>query len=266
MSTHGLPAQVAVDQVLADAAALPAFLAGSAVAAAVYGHDYAYSDVDLFVPSQGVYYALITRLLERGYTPASDRYAKQWKRHLRYGFNGWHTNSMQLRHPELDMEVNVIYKKIDGHETTQLSQVLESFDFGLLAVGYETETGTFRDLRGYMFPGLDPTGPLPLIGYRHEHLGSGFMSQHLMLRTAGRYARYVAYGYDLSAVKPVLVQGYLNYAEFMRERTSDDKQLLGIIAEKLAALMESDDIAALRKFEQDLPMQDGLDEILDSLI
>ena len=61
MSTHSLPAQVAVDQVLADAAALPAFLAGSVVAAAVYGHDYAYSDVDLFVPSQGVYYAATPR-------------------------------------------------------------------------------------------------------------------------------------------------------------------------------------------------------------
>lgn len=70
------------------------------------------------------------------------------------GFNRWHTNSMKLSDPTTGTEVNIIYKLVDGHETTSLSQVIESFDFGLLAMGFNLKTGNYHDMRSYLFPGF----------------------------------------------------------------------------------------------------------------
>ena len=199
MATTGIPAKDAVAKVLRDTTALPAFLTGSAVAAETYDLQQSYSDIDLFVPNEGSYFAVVTKLLCSGYRIENDRFERMWDRHVNIGFNKWHTNSMKLIDNATGTEVNVIYKLVEGHQTTQLSQVIESFDFGLLGVGYETKTGTFRDMRGYLFPGLDPNGPLPMIGYRSGTVGKGLMSQFIMQRTPGRYARYIEYGHDLSA-------------------------------------------------------------------
>lgn len=263
--TPPVRAQDAVTKVLDDVAALPLFLAGSAAAAVCTSRDYAYHDVDLFSPSQGVYFSAVQQLLNRGYRLESDRFTRMWQRHLRYGFNAWHTNSMRLIDETTGTEVNVIYKRVDGHETTQLSQVLESFDFGILGVGYETDTGVFRDLRQYLFPDATDLNVLPMMGYRADNVGQGLMSQHTMLRMPGRYARYSRYGYDLSLVQPTLVRGYLNYAAYKEDRTKPEDQTLAQIAKALAFNIESNMLDELLSFEKQLPMQDGLDDILASI-
>lgn len=260
MAINGILASAAVAQVLNDTAGLPAFLAGSSAAAVQSGNEHAYTDVDIFVPKPGVYFALVTRLQERGWKIEGDRFSRMYERHLAMGFNGWHTNSMKLLNSD-DTEVNVIYKKVDGHETTMLSQVIESFDFGLLGVGYETETSTFRDMRSYLFPGYDINGPLPMMEYRQETVGRGLMSQHIMLRTAGRYARYARYGYDMSLIKPLLVKGYYAYSTYKTNRTKPEDATLADIALGLAQYIELDQLDALETFEKTLPMTDGLDDI-----
>lgn len=267
MSPTGLPADAAVEQVLDDTEGLPLFLCGSSVAAVMNLRPQAYTDVDLFTPNQGMYFAAVQHLLDSGYVIADDRFTKMWNRHRLYGFNAWHTNSMKLVHSLNGLEVNVIYKRVDGHETTRLSQVLESFDFGLLGVGFETQTRRFHDMRTYFFgPGADDGRPLPMLPYRQDTVGQGFMSQHIMLRTPGRYARYAhTYGYDLSLVKPTLVDGYLSYARYKSDRSKPEDKILGDIASALARHIEDDEFAEMIQFEKTLPTADGLDDIMASL-
>lgn len=265
MNTTGIPVKDAVDKVLHDTAGLPSFLTGSSAAAVVHGFDNAYSDIDLFVGNPGQYFMLVTHLLNHGYSIADSRFERMWSRHVQMGFNQWHTNSMRLLDDATGTEVNVIYKRVDGHETTRLSQVIESFDFGLLGVGYETATGRFRDMRGYLFPDHNPDGPLPMMEYRVGTVGLGLMSQHIMLRTAGRYVRYHGYGYDMSEVKPTLVQGYANYALYKANRTKEEDLALGEIAQRIGVSIDNDDFDQLIEMEQLIPRADGLDEILAAL-
>jgi hypothetical protein len=157
------------DDAINEATALlrgtPVFMAGSCVAAQTYDND-GWSDLDLFVPTQQVLISTIQTLLNHGYT-IDDRFDRVWHRWLRYGLKGWHTNSMRL-HSINDVETNVVFKMVDGHPTTSLAQVLESFDFGLLGVGYDMESGQFRDMRPFLFPDHDVDGPLPLMPGKRE--------------------------------------------------------------------------------------------------
>lgn len=267
MNTTGIPAEEAIDKVLADTKGLPAYLTGSSVSAEIYEKPNAYTDIDLFVPNEIAYAAVVATLLSRGYAPEDDKFVKSWNRQLKMGIGRWHTNSMKLLDQATGTEVNVIYKLVDNHPTTRLSQVLESFDFGILAMGYETETGVLSDMRQYFFgPGAEDGRPLGLLPYREEHLRQGFMSQFLMLRTAGRYSRYAnEYGYDLSLVKPVLVEGYKNYASYKANRTKPDDITLGSIAAALAQHIEFDEFTELAEFERSLPKADSIDQILAGL-
>jgi hypothetical protein len=193
-----------------------------------------------------------------------DRFSRVWERWLRYGMRGWHTNSMRLE--SLDgVETNVVYKITDSHPTTSLAQVLESFDFGLLGMGYDVETGTYRDLRPYLFPGYDINGPLPLMPNKRENWRSGFISQYNGLREAGRYAKYHGYGYDLSAVKDDLITGYHMVSAYHRTSFDKDKHLLADIYDKLAELISLDDIDELAERYKTLDFKDSLELILESL-
>ena len=262
-----LSAELSIDQVLDDLAGMPAFLAGSSVAGLLNYRPYAYTDIDVFVPNKGAYFACVQRLLGEGYSLESDKFEKMWRRHLNYGFNQWKTNSMKVTNESTGIEVNIIYKKVEGHETTQLSQVLESFDFGLLAVGFEAATRRFHDMRTYFFgPGADDGRPLPFLPYREDGISQGFMSQHIMLRMPGRYARYAhTYGYDLSLVKPVMLQGYAAYAAYKLNRSKAEDIQLGQIATALGAHIELDQFDELLQFEKTLPAADGLDMIMAGL-
>ena len=242
----------------------PVYFAGSLVAADTYGMSTtAYNDVDLFCPTNQVLISVGQRLLDAGFT-LDDRFKRVWARWLRYGFKTWHTNSLKLHSP-WGVEFNLVYKLTDGHPTTSLGQVLESFDFGLLGVGYDMEHDQFRDMRGYLFPGLDPDGPLPLMPNKRENWRNGFISQYNGIREVGRYAKYHDYGYDLTSVKDDLVTGYREAASYMSTAFKPEKQQLGKIYEVIAQHIEDDNILELREASKKIEYEDALDVIMAAL-
>lgn len=253
--------------VIADVRALltgePVYLAGSLVAEETYGKTNAHSDVDLWCPTPQVLIAVGQKLLDRGYT-FDDRFDRVWVRWLRYGFKTWHTNSLRLHAPN-GMETNLIYKLTDGHPTTSLGQVLESFDFGLLATGYDLEYDTYRDMRPYLFPGFDIDGPLPMMPNKRMNWRNGFISQYNGLRESGRYAKYHEYGYDLSLVKDDLVTGYMAAASYLTTHFDSEKQQLGRIYEAIAMKIDDDEIEELKLACKQIDFKDSLDVIMEAL-
>lgn len=253
--------------IIADVRALlagePVFLTGSLVAEETYGKSNCHADVDLFCPTGNVLIATGQKLLCNGYT-LDDRFGRTWARWLRYGFKTWHTNSLKLMSPA-GVETNLVYKLADGHPTTSLGQVIESFDFGLLGTGYDIETNVFMDMRGYLFPGLDPNGALPMMPAKRANWRNGFISQYNGLREAGRYAKYAEYGYDLTMVKDDLVTGYWAASSYMGAHFDTDKQLLGRIYEAIALHIEADNISELTLAAKQIDYKDSLDVIMEAL-
>lgn len=241
----------------------PVFLTGSLVAEDVYGLTDAHEDIDLFAPTSHTLIATTQRLLDQGFT-LDEKFSRVWARWLRYGMNGWHTNSIRLHSPQGE-EVNLIFKLIQKQPTSSLAQVLESFDFGLLATGYDLEDGTFRDMRSYLFPGLDPNGPLPLMPNKREAWVNGFISQYNGLRECGRYAKYFNYGYDMSLVKDDLIVGYNNAALYLLDRDKPEKQQLGQIYQVIASYIEFDETDKLLEASKEILYLDSLDQIMESL-
>ena len=262
-----------INTVLTPLAGLPACIAGSVVAAEAYAlelHDT--SDIDVFCYTDGALITAIERLVNHHFT-LDERFERVRARWLRYGFKTWHTNSIKLHSPPIrnaagdtvEYEVNLVYKLIGGRPLNSLSQVLESFDFGLLTMGYECETGLFRDLRGYLFPGLDPEGPLPLVPNKRDNWVNGFISRYNGLREAGRYGKYVRYGHDLSAVKDDMITGYLEAANYLRNRGDEDRIKLAEIYEAIAYKIETDAIDELIEANKTILVLDSLDEIMEAL-
>ncbi len=241
----------------------PVFLAGSLVAEATYGKSNAHSDIDLFCPTFQVVVATTQKLVSQGYTFA-PRFERVWYRWLRMGVKSWHTNSMRLVSPS-GIETNLVFKIVDGHPTTSLSQVLESFDFGLLGAGYELDTGTFRDHRPYLFPGMDINGPLPMMPNKRDNWRNGFISQYNGLREAGRYAKYHSYGYDMSLVKDDLATGYFEAALYLTNHFDKDKQLLGQIFQAIGDHIDLDNLVELERANKEIDYSDALDVIMAAL-
>lgn len=244
----------------------PAFIVGSCVAAEQYGKN-TFNDLDVFVPTQELLFVVIQKLLDEGYT-LDDRFVRVWHRWQRYGTKGWHTNSMRLLSPELT-ETNIVFKTEGRHPLSSLSQVLESFDFGLLAMGYETEYSMFRDLRGYLFPGLDPDGPLPLTPKRRNDWLQGFISQYMGTRQATRVARYALNDYDMSMVIEDVSIGYRNAALYHSSSPKEGADLLSQIYLTLASLLEDEEFEKILDASKELTASvgsiDALDEIMEAL-
>lgn len=259
-------APVAIADIRSKLTGDPVYLAGSLVAAEMYGMDNAASDLDLFCPTQQVLISTAQKLLDQSYQ-FDDRFDRVWARWLKYGMKGWHTNSLRLLSPG-GVETNLVFKLSDGHPTTSLAQVLESFDFGLLGMGYdlsEPHHAQFRDMRGYLFPGLDPDGPLPMMPNKRESWENGFISQYNGLREFGRYAKYHGYGYDMSLVKDQLATGYREAADYLSNHFDTSKQQLGKIYENVAVKMELDMIDELAKAAAEIDYNDELDVIMEAL-
>lgn len=262
-----MDAGVAIADVRTRLAGDPVFLAGSLVASETYGHADAWHDVDIFCPTPQVLIAVGQKLLGQGFT-LDDRFSRTWFRWLRYGMKGWHTNSLRMQAPGGN-EWNLVYKMTDGHPTTSLSQVLESFDFGLLGTGWDLERDSYHDLRSYLFPGLfDPathTEPLPMMPAKRANWRNGFISQYNGLREAGRYAKYAGYGYDLSLVKDDLVTGYRQAWLYYSNCFEAEKQQLGQIYMAIADHMDADNIDELAKATKLIDYNDSLDVIMAAL-
>lgn len=250
----------------------PVFLAGSLVAEEAYGLSGAHSDVDIFCPTGQVLISTGQKMIDNGYK-LDDRHSRVWSRWLKQGFKTWHTNSLRLHSPS-GVETNLVYKLTDGHPTTSLAQVLESFDFGLLGMGYDLESDTYRDMRPFLFPDFwlnipfgtkSYNGPLPMMPNKRDNWRNGFISQYNGLREAGRYAKYHAYGYDMSLVKDDLITGYWNIAAYMSTRFDEDSRTLQLIYETIAGHIEYDHIKELAESYKDLDFNDSLDKIMEAL-
>lgn len=255
----------AVAEVSAPLLGMPAFLAGSLVAAQFYDLPHAFDDADVFCPTDTSLIAAGERLQGHGFT-LNDRFSRVWARWLKQGFKGWHTNSIKLTSPS-GLEVNLVYKLIGKHPTASLAQVLESFDFGLLGVGYDLSEGlALKDMRSFFFPHLNiKTTPLPLMPNKRDDWRSGFISQYNGTREPGRYAKYHRYGYDLSQVKDDLVTGYLAAATYHQSTGRPEKEQLGRIYYTIADLIIADDIDELERAGKEILYLDSLDAIMDAL-
>lgn len=261
-------ASVIIADVQSRLAGDPVFLAGSLVAEDAYGLSNAHSDIDLFCPTFQVVVATTQKLLSQGYTFA-PRFERVWYRWLRMGVKQWHTNSMRLVSPS-GIETNLVYKIQDGHPTTSLSQVLESFDFGLLGVGFDLDSGTFRDHRPYLFPNrtqraIEAGCPLPMMPNKRDNWRNGFISQYNGLREAGRYAKYHRYGYDMSLVKDDLATGYFEAALYLTNHFDKDKQLLGQIFQAIGEYIDLDNLVELERANKEINYSDALDVIMAAL-
>ena len=261
---HTLEPGVVIEDVLKNLATLPACVAGSVVASDLYDLPLMdTSDVDVFCYTEQALINGISRLLASGYT-LDERHDRVWGRWLKYGLRGWHTNSLKLHSPQ-GIETNLVYKLVGGVPMNSLASVLESFDFGLLASGYDLSDGAWRDMRSFLFPTYDLTGPLPLMPNKREAWRNGFISQYNGLREAGRYAKYTRYGHDLSLVKDDLVTGYWQISSYLRDRGDQDKLTLAQIYETIALKIEEDAIDELAEASKEILTLDSLDQILEVL-
>ena len=172
----------AIAHVSQPLAGFPACIAGSAVAAETYGLPLGdKADVDVFCYSDLALVAATQRLIDSGFQ-LEDRFARVWERWLRYGFRNWHTNSIKFRDPS-GLEVNLVYKLLGKNPVNSLAQVIESFDFGLLAVGYDLLTGNKHDMRSYLFPTYDIDGPLPMMSNKRGSMPAASHSPRARSRT-----------------------------------------------------------------------------------
>ena len=255
----------AIDQVRQAVTTLPACIAGSVVASEAYGHlTCDFTDVDLFCYTSEALMVGAQRLLHEGFT-IEDRHSRVFHRWLNYGLPNWHTNSVKLMSPDGNLEVNLIYKTSGRNPLRSLGQVLESFDFGLLGMGYDLSTGTWHDMRSYLFPGLDIEGPLPLMPARRDAWRGGFISQYQGLREVGRYAKYANRGFDLSLVKDDLIEGYMAAASYASQRSEPEKQMLSRLYYAAAEKIEVDDLDDLTEFGRTIVSLDSLDSIMVEL-
>ena len=266
-------AAIAVPVVTSRLAGLPVFLAGSSASAArTPGFELAYNDIDVFCSSPQSLISAAERLLAGGFE-ITDRYKRVYHRWMKHGFKGWHTNSLKLENAQ-GLDVNLIYKLVDKHPTTSLAQVIESFDFGLLAHGFDCETQVWRDMREYLFPNMGAVGatqiPLPMMPIRRDDWRNGFISQYQGLREIGRFLRYNDYGYDMSLVYDDLLTGYKAASLFYSARTDKPElEMIGKIFESIAMSLEDSQLSGdwdkLREASEQIIFLDDLDAIMEAL-
>ena len=247
-----------------------ACIAGSAVAAQEYGLVNSYDDIDVFAYGNSSLISIANSLIERGFSLASDNEAMKWDRWLAWDLNiGWRTNSIKLvgsvHHATEPYEVNVVYKTFEKQPVKRLSLVLESFDFGHLASGYELRTGEWRDMRPYFFPREQDYRVLPMLPDRHDRWENGLITQYTGIRQASRAVKYMGYGYDLSKVVPALITGYRIAAAHHADHFDPEKVTLGEIYSRLADHLEDGEFDKIREADALLPQWRDVDAILERL-
>lgn len=260
-----IDARSAVGEVSAIVAALPVYIAGSAAVCAQphAPSPTAYDDIDVFCASESGIIMAVERFVAAGYE-IDDRHKRVYQRWSKMGLGKWHTHSIKLSKGGID--VNCVFKIVDGHPTTSAGQVIESFDFGLLAHAFDCELMLWRDARQYYFPMIkDLDGPLPLLPHRQATWRSGFISQYQGLREIGRYIKYLDYGWDLSLVKDDLTTGYWQISSYLIGRGDSERVKLGQIYETLAMNIENDDFTLLRDASKEIMFMDDLDKIMEAL-
>ena len=101
-----------IGQATQELTALPACIAGSAVAAETYGLPLGqFADLDVFCFSSEAMIVGAMRLMASGFQ-IEERHSRVWHRWIKYGISGWHTNSLKLENAQ-GLDVNLIYKLVD---------------------------------------------------------------------------------------------------------------------------------------------------------
>ena len=257
-----IPADVALDEVLSLMKGRPAFVCGSAVTAETYNKPDAYSDVDVFVPTPEVLVSTVEYLLNNR-ARQDAKFHRIWEMWLSYGVGNWHTHSMKLFMPS-GVEINIISKKDSRKQLGSLTDVLESFDFGILATGYDTQLGYKQDLRPFLFPNLDLDGPLPMLPTKSYRWKRGQFSKFNALREIERYVKYIDYGYDLSAVRPQLIEGYWQKASDQDISSNPEAPQLKQLLEAIAIKLEDNAIDELREASKAIEYKSELATILEA--
>lgn len=246
-----------------------ACIAGSAVAAETYSLPESYDDIDVFAYGNSSLISIANTLLHNGFTFASDNEAMKWDRWLAWDLNiGWRTNSIKLEgsvNLNENYKVNVVYKTFEKQPVKRLSLVLESFDFGHLAAGYELRTGAYRDMRPFFFPGYSNYRALPLLPDRQDRWSNGLITQYNGVRQAGRAVKYMGYGYDMSNIFPTLITGYRIAAQHHADHFDPEKITLGQIYTRLADHLEDGEWDKIREADALLPQWRDVDAILERL-
>lgn len=255
-----------MDDVRVQLHGYPAVLTGSSVALRTYGlKPSPITDLDVFTYTGEALMAAAAVLLQSpAFTLDERNRALHW-RWMRYGLKGWHTQSLKLSHVS-GHEVNLVFKTLGNRPTASALQVIETFDYGFLAQGYDLslETGQLTDLRTAFFPGQD-LNQLPLLPLRGQSWVKGLFMEHQGLKALSRYTRYAGYGFDMELVRQQLMQGYIQAAAFYQTSANVDKQRLGLIYETTATLLRQNDLAQLEAAGKAVPKKDQLEELLDTL-
>lgn len=258
-----------IDEMRKHLAGYPLYMAGSLLTSYTYDKPGTFSDVDVWAPTPEAVVAAGMRLIDNDYT-LDERFARVWSRWIKMGINSFHTNSLRLFDP-YGVEVNLIFKRTEGHAVTSLAQVLESFDFGFLATGWDLETDRYMDMRPYLFDTHTVTSqlinamPLPMMPNKRGNWRAGFISQYNGMREVGRYVKYVGYGYDMSLIKDDLATGYEQASLYFESHPDSEKQQLGLIYATIGAHIRADHIDELTQFAKEIEYSDALDVIMQKL-
>ena len=247
---------------------LPACLAGSGPAFEYYDLDMpSRSDIDVFCFTQEAVMAGAERLLADPAFQLGDRAERVYARWLKYGMGTWHTNSLKLVDTSTSREVNLVYKTVGKHPAASASQVIETFDWGLLHSTWDLSGSVpqRRSAQEFLFPDTLPEDPLPLMPSRREDWLQGFMSQYQALRAPERYVKYHAYGFDMSLVREDLTMAYTNAAFYLTQHPDEDRQKLGQICARLAVCFDTSALTEMEQAVRLIPSMDSLDEILGEL-
>jgi hypothetical protein len=250
-----------VDRTIEQFTGFNASAAGSFVSALHYNKPDAWGDVDLFAHNQFELVRMVEFALNHDWEFASDKDRKTWNRWMRFGISNFRTNTIHLSNGRWD--ANLTYKSYEGNAVRSLPQVIETFDWGLLAMGYDLRSGRFFDFRPTYFMN-ENWSRLPMMDERMTRWSQGLIVPYTGIRQAGRYHKYAhRYGYDLSACKQVLAQGYEIAGDYyLGNEYEPDKQVLGQIFLRLGEAIVSDDWPTLAEADNNLPMHRELDEFL----
>ena len=255
----------------------PAVLVGSSVAIAAYGLTGTGNDLDIFVSNEFAFGSLTAKAVSYGFVMADDRDAKMVRRWQRNGIGSFHTNTTHLTSPE-GVDVNITFKKAHGRALSTVSDVVESFDFGHLAMGFDLELGTFHDYREVLFTDYlrkqgktfgDLTA-LPFLPHKEEAWQQGLISHYSAIRQFARYVKHYDYGFHLTEVTETMVKGYNIAADYWGGRDGSDSQkeeyrLKAGIYRLIANKMKAHDIVDMRASVAHIDFTDPLDAVYDSL-
>lgn len=227
----------------------PGILAGSSIAAVANGlEDIDVHDVDIFCPSQMALAANIEYALSLGFR-LEEKDARMWARWMHQGAGSFHVHSMNMQHDD-GLRVNFVYKTLPsdaGHRpVTNASGVVESFDFGFLAVAYDLADATWHDFRKALFPNVKEGQPYGLTPYRRRDYMEGFFSPWLILRVAGRYLKYLERGFDMRTISQQLIEGYRKASLLYLQDPSEESKLRARVCVSIASAIELNDLGVLK--------------------